>query len=118
MLREVYTKLCSLGKGGIISIPGIYIKLWYKTTNQKGKPIRRWRYVPIATVASTYRKDPVKTDGILEEEDESATYRDAYLLISNRYDAPAQAAVAYVKRWRIEVFYVSIQIALKSHDHP
>ncbi|PHJ37609.1 restriction endonuclease subunit S [Desulforamulus profundi] len=31
----------------------------------------------------TYRKEPVTVDGILQEEDESATYRDAYLLISD-----------------------------------
>jgi hypothetical protein len=28
-----------------------------------------------------------------------------YLLISNRVDAPEDAAGAYAKRWRIEVFY-------------
>ncbi|MCG9968549.1 hypothetical protein L9W92_10840 [Pelotomaculum terephthalicicum JT] len=38
-------------------------------------------------------------------EDESATYRDAYLLLSNRYDVPEEVAAVYVKRWRIEVFY-------------
>jgi len=79
LLREVYVKLCTLGKGGIISIPDIYIRLSYETTNRKGKPMRRWRYVPIAAVAS-YRREPVKADGILQEEDESATYRDAYLI--------------------------------------
>lgn len=60
LLREVYAKLCLLGKGGIISIPEIYLKLPYETTNRKGKPMRRWRYVPIAAVTSTYHKEPVK----------------------------------------------------------
>jgi hypothetical protein len=50
LLRTVYTKLSTLGKGGVIIIPDIYIKLSYDTTNRKGKPMRRWRYVPIAAV--------------------------------------------------------------------
>lgn len=33
------------------------------------------------------------------------TLKDAYLLISNRVDAPEEAARAYTKRWKIEVFY-------------
>jgi hypothetical protein len=88
LLRTVYRKLSTLGKGGVISIPDIYIKLSYDTTN---------------------RKEPSAVDGILQEEDESATYRDAYLLISNRYDAPEEVAAAYVKRWRIEVFYRTVK---------
>lgn len=39
-----------------------------------------------------------------DEEDESATYRDAYLLISNRYDAPQEVATVYVKRWGMKYF--------------
>lgn len=74
--------------------------------------MRRWRYVPIAAVASKYRKEPVTVDGILQEEDESATYRDAYLLISNRHDAPEEVAAVYVKRWRIEVFYRTVKHGL------
>lgn len=109
LLRAVYIKLSILGKGGVISIPDIYIKLPYKTTNRKGEPMRRWRYVPIAAIASTYRKEPVTVEGMIHEEDESATYRDAYLLISNRYDAPEEVAAAYVKRWRIEVFYRTVK---------
>lgn len=109
MLREVYIKLCKLGKGGIISIPDIYMKLSYETTNRKGNSMRRWRYVPIAAIASTYRKEPAQVDGILKEEDESATFRDAYLLISNRYDAPEEVAAVYIKRWRIEVFYRTVK---------
>ncbi|WP_345789118.1 transposase [Pelotomaculum propionicicum] len=99
----------ALGKGGLISIPDIYIKLPYDTTNRRGQPMRRWRYVPIAAVASTYRKEPVNVDGIIQEEDESATYQDAYLLISNRHDVPEEVAAVYVKRWRIEVFYRTIK---------
>jgi len=34
----------------------------------------------------------------IQVEDESATYRDAYLLLSNRYDVPEEVAAVYV-RW-------------------
>ena len=101
LLQDVYRQLCVLGKGCIISIPDIYIKLSYETTNRKGEPMRKWRYVRIAAVASSYRKEPASIEGIIQEEDESATYRDAYLLISNRYDVPAEVAAVYVKRWGI-----------------
>jgi len=47
LLRTVYKQLSTLSKGGVISISDIYIKLSYETTNRKGKPVRRWRYVPI-----------------------------------------------------------------------
>jgi len=46
---------------------------------------------------------------IIQDEDESETYRDAYLLISNWYDAPEEVAAVYVKRWRIEVFYRTVK---------
>ena len=42
---------------------------------------------------------------ILPETESPATFKDAYLLISNRVDAPVEAAGAYTKRWKIEVFY-------------
>ncbi|WP_249536718.1 hypothetical protein [Serpentinicella alkaliphila] len=35
----------------------------------------------------------------------AATYRGAYLLISNRVDNPEEALDAYIKRWSIEVFF-------------
>lgn len=98
-LWEKYDSHCSFCRRELSSIPDIYIKLSYDTTNRKGKPVRRWWYVPIADVASTYRK---------EEEDESVTYRDAYLLISNRYYAPQEVTAVYVKRWQIEVFYRTV----------
>ncbi|GAC44250.1 uncharacterized conserved protein, partial [Paenibacillus popilliae ATCC 14706] len=35
--------------------------------------------------------------------EDPATFKDAYLLISNRYDVPEEVLQAYVKRWRIGV---------------
>jgi len=105
LLREVYPKLRLLKPGQALNLPGIYIQLPYQTTTKKGKPITRQRYVPIAAVVATY-SEPVAYDPgiIVTEEEAAATYKDAYLLISNRLDDP-NAAFQGVKRWRIEVFY-------------
>ncbi len=61
--------------------------------------------VPIAAIAATYEKQASDSDILLTEAEPPATFKNAYLLISNRVDMPNDAAIAYVKRWRIEVFY-------------
>ena len=104
MLKEVYPKVRALGRGTVLSIPDIYIKLPYETTTRKGKPITRQRFTPIAAIAATYEKQ-AEDSGILPEDELPATFKDVYLLISNRIDAPEEAARAYAKRWKIEVFY-------------
>jgi hypothetical protein len=43
--------------------------------------------------------EPVETNDIAVE------YKGAYLLISNRYDAPSEVMGAWLKRWRIEVLF-------------
>ncbi len=45
------------------------------------------------------------SDLFLPETELPATFKDSYLLLSNRVDKPKDVAVAYAKRWRIEVFY-------------
>jgi hypothetical protein len=40
-----------------------------------------------------------------DDDDDTATYKGAYLIVSNRYDAPREALVVYGKRWRFEVFF-------------
>ncbi|WP_243270060.1 transposase [Thermanaerosceptrum fracticalcis] len=105
LLREVYSQLRVLGKESVLSIPDIYIKMPYETLTRKGKPITRQRFLPIAAIAATYEKQAVEGSIVLPEEECPATFKDAYLLISNRVDTPEEAATAYVKRWRIEVFY-------------
>ena len=105
LLISCYNKLSKLGKDVAIVIPNIYIRRPYETLNKKGEPMRKWRFVPIAAVASTYKKAVEPIEGLIQEEDETATYKDAFLLISNRIDAPEEVAKVYAKRWRIEVFY-------------
>ena len=65
------------------------------------------RLVPIAAVvAIRLKEDEAAQDEIVEEgEDSLATYKGAYLIISNRHDVPKQALAIYGKRWRIEVFF-------------
>jgi len=109
LLREVYPRLRVLGNGTVMSIPDIYIKLPYEAFTRKGKSITRHRYTPIAAIAATYSKKPDDCSVVLPEEEAAATFRDAYLLISNRVDAPEEAADAYAKRWRIEVFYRTVK---------
>ncbi len=98
-----------LGKGSVFSIPDIYVKLPFETVTRKGKPITRQRFVPIAAIAATYVKQVPETSILLPEKELTATFKDAYLLISNRVDAPEDAAGTYIKRWRIEVFYRTVK---------
>lgn len=105
LLREVHPKLRLLGKGFTISIPDIYIKIPYEALTHKGKPITKQQYLHIAAIASTYEKQAAEDSILLPEEECPATFKNAYLLISNRADAPEEATLAYVRRWRIEVFY-------------
>lgn len=81
-----------------MNIPNIYIKLPYEDITRKGKPITRHRFTPIAAFAATYSKQADDSKVVLPEDEATATFRDAYLLISNRVDAPEEAAYAYAKR--------------------
>lgn len=82
------------------------MKLPYKVVNKKGKLTTKWKYTPIAAVAAMRLAEDTNTteDELMEIKEDAATYRGAYLLISNRVDSPEEALSAYVKRWRIEIF--------------
>lgn len=112
LLAIVYEQLIGTGKAGQISsvsIPDIYIKLPQMMPNKKGILVRKQVYTPVAAVATI--RLPEDMDGervtvdIAEPDERAAHFKGAYLLISNRVDAPEQAVVAYAKRWKIEVFY-------------
>lgn len=105
LLREVYPRIRVLGRGSVLCIPDIYIKIPYETLTRKGKPITRQRFLPIAAIAAAYEKQAAEGSVILQEAEYPATLKDTYLLISNRVDAPEEAATASARRWRIEVFY-------------
>lgn len=48
---------------------------------------------------------PESDSGQAEQGEDPATYKGAYLLISNRYDVPKEVVQSNGKRWRIEVFF-------------
>lgn len=105
LLREVYPRLQVMGNSTVLSITNIYIKIPYETVTRKGKPITRQQMVPIAAIAATFEKQASESEIFLPETELPATFKNAYLLISNRVDRPNDATNAYAKRWRIEVFY-------------
>lgn len=111
LIREVFKELTRQTTSGLVSIaiPDIYMKQPIVVTNRKGKQVTKQRFVPIAAVvAMRLKEDEQFSDSDLaeaEKEESPATYKGAYLLISNRSDAPKEALQTYVKRWRIEVFF-------------
>jgi hypothetical protein len=109
LIREVFGKLMRQAPSGLvaITIPGIYMKQPYTVTNRNGKRVVKQRFVPIAVVVATRLKEDAAADSetATANDEVPATYRGAYLLISNRFDAPEEALRTYVKRWRIEVFF-------------
>lgn len=108
LIRRVYPQLLLQGTKGLVSmaIPNVYIKMPCETIGRKGRTVRKMRFVPISAVVALRLQESV--DDNTPEDDKTelpATYRGAYLLISNRADAPGEALSAYTKRWRIEVFF-------------
>jgi hypothetical protein len=110
LIREVFKELTRHATSGLrsISIPGIYMKRPYTTLNGKGDQVTRQRYVAVAAVVAMRLKEDEhpESDAVQAEPGEDpATYKGAYLLISNRCDVPEEVLKTYVKRWRIEVFF-------------
>lgn len=112
LLAIVYNKLIETGKAGQIasvSIPDIYIKLPEMEPNKKGKLVKKQVYTPVAAVATIRLPEDMDNQrvaiDIADPDEKAAHFKGAYLLISNRVDAPEQAVIAYAKRWKIEVFY-------------
>lgn len=108
LIKAVFKDLLKLGPSGLagIAIPDIYMKLPCTVMGRNGKPVEKQRFVPVAAVVATRLKEDEEADSKPDDENESpATYRGAYLIISNRHDVPLQALGTYVKRWRIEVFF-------------
>lgn len=108
LIKEVYKSLIAKGSSGLtaISLDDVYMKLPYPTTGRKGQPTVKHRYVQIAAVVAIRLKEDEEATTMMEDStDALATYKGAYLIISNRYDVPKQALEVYSKRWRIEVFF-------------
>jgi len=89
-----------------VSIPDIYMKKPKVTTGKNGKQYYQHVFIPIAAIAICRLPEDVEERTTLNlPTDRKSLFRGMHLLISNRFDDPAGATDAYVKRWRIEVFY-------------
>jgi hypothetical protein len=109
LIKEAFPSLNKLGAVGLvgISMPSIYMKMPCMVTNRRGEAKKKYRYTAIAAVVAMRLKEDEEAEQDLPEdndEEKPATYRGAYVLISNRVDAPDEVLPVYVKRWRIEVF--------------
>lgn len=116
LIREVYP-LLSLQRHvevASISCPDIYLKMPVERINRKGKRVVKMNYTPIAAMVGKRMKPDdsaiesprfVDPNAASDEEEEVADFRGAYLLISNRYDAPKEVLTAWLKRWNIEILF-------------
>lgn len=79
--------------------------------NRKGEIVTKMKYTPIAAVVGWRVKEESQTTeqtGVLnpdESYEEPAEYKGAYLLISNRHDAPEEVLSAWLRRWNIEILF-------------
>lgn len=112
LLALYYVQLIKNGKPGecsALSIPDIYIKLPVMKPNKKGKMVKKQEYTKVAAVAVIRLPEDIDKENpvvdLATPDEKAAHFKGAYLLISNRHDAPEKAVDAYAKRWKIEVFY-------------
>jgi hypothetical protein len=107
LIRESYKRLASGNGLSAVAIEDIYMKLPYETLGRKGQLVSKDRLVPNAAVAAIRLKEDETEERSVETDDETTTYKGAYLLVSNRHDAPREALAVNGKRWRIEVFFLT-----------
>ncbi len=112
LIAKVYPELLKTGKPKecvAVSIPDVYMKLPTPGKTKKGKDKIVQVLTPIATIATIRLPEDIEATKVsldtAEPDEKAAHYKGAYLLLSNRYDAPQEAVEAYAKRWKIEVFY-------------
>mgnify|MGYP001388090595 FL=1 len=105
LIKEAYKRLLVGSALSAVALSDIYMKMPYETLGRKGQTVTKHRYVPIAAVAAIRLKEEEEAVSEIDKNDDPATYKGAYLIISNRHDAPKEALAVYGKRWRIEVFF-------------
>lgn len=105
LIKEAYKRLIAGSVLSAVALSDIYMKMPYETLGRKGQTVTKHRYVPIAAVATIRLKEDEEAVSEMDKDDDPATYKGAYLIISNRHDAPKEAFAVYGKRWRIEVFF-------------
>nr|WP_235587121.1 transposase [Ferroacidibacillus organovorans] len=118
LIREVYPMLRVQTRVDIASVAceDIFMKMPKASVNRWGQPCTKMKYTRIAAIVGKRMKprdnkedtesstflNPNEPEEITEV---AAEYKGAYLLISNRYDAPSEVMGAWLKRWRIEVLF-------------
>jgi hypothetical protein len=110
LIREVFPRLKMQASTGVafIACPGIYMKMPVPYINRKGKLSSKMKYAPVAAVAGMRLKKNDESEQCTvtsSDEENAAEYRGAYLLLSNRHDAPKEVLDAWLKRWNIEVLF-------------
>lgn len=109
LIREVYPLLKVQGTGvASVICQDIYMKMPIPYVNRKGKQSTKMQYVPIAAVVGLrLKKDGEEQEVLMQSDDpeKPAQYKGAYLIISNRYDAPQEALGVWLRRWNIEILF-------------
>ena len=84
-------------------------KLPVMKANKKGILVKKQEYTKVAIIAAIRLPEDIDVEQPLTDlsnpDDIAAHYKGAYILISNRYDAPEEVVNSYAKRWKIEIFY-------------
>ncbi|WP_269078039.1 transposase [Alicyclobacillus acidoterrestris] len=116
LIREVYPLLMQQRDVDVASVAceNIYLKMPTTSVNRKGEVVVKMKYAPIAAVVGQRVKPDNKTteqNGLVDpnepvdKDDLAAEYKGAYLLISNRHDAPKEVLSAWLRRWHIEILF-------------
>jgi len=112
LLQKVYQSLLAGDNKGIVFLPinDLYLKSSVPNLNARGKRKNHSVYKPIGAIAVINLTEDLTEENraISQSPDETnatAVYKGAYLLVTNRTDAPEKAVVAYQKRWRIELLF-------------
>jgi len=105
-----YQLLPGMSKGLVaVAVNGLYLKVSEPKPNAKGRNKNRTAYKAVGgVVALRFTEDETeenKRESASPDVEPVATYKGAYLLVSNRTDAPAKVVAVYQKRWRIELLF-------------
>jgi len=111
LIRKYYHHLLpASSSSGVMSfaLNGLYLKVSEPVPGAKGRKKNRSAYKAVGAVLAmrlTEDEKEHRKDSVSSDTDPAASYKGAYLLVSNRADAPKEMVGAYQKRWRVEVLF-------------
>lgn len=92
-----------------LAIPDLYMKTMEPNPEAKGRKINRALFSPVSGVVvkklTEDESEESRRDSTSPDPEAVAQYKDVFLLVSNRQNAPDQVVKAYQKRWRIELLF-------------